>query len=150
MWTRVKDTLNHWKDKANQGNRKRRNLKEQVRYYQNQNAELRYEIGCLRQRSAPKKVPNHHYPAQMIALAVFIVVRGGSLRVAAAAAEFLAYLMGWDSYKCLETNCGYLSQQTDRMDAGCTALCSQNGYLLQYTPGTRRETSAIAVLFGYH
>jgi hypothetical protein len=31
----------------------------------------------------------------MIALAVFIVINGGSLRCAAASAQFLASLMGW-------------------------------------------------------
>lgn len=44
----------------------------------------------------PDKVFNHLYPAQMIVLAVFIVVHGGgSLRCAAATVEFYAQMMGW-------------------------------------------------------
>ena len=49
----------------------------------------------LRVISDPKAVFNCHYPAQMMALAVFIVLHGGSLRCAAATAGFYAELMGW-------------------------------------------------------
>jgi hypothetical protein len=54
------------------------------------------EIAGLRARLAPEKVPYHTYPAQMMALAVFMVVQGGaSLRCAATTVEFFSNLMGW-------------------------------------------------------
>lgn len=44
----------------------------------------------------PQPIARHTYPAQMITLAVFIVVvGGGSLRCAAKTVAFFAYLMGW-------------------------------------------------------
>lgn len=56
---------------------------------QQENAELKAQL-------APRKVYNCTYPAQMMALAVFVVLNGGSLRCAAATAGFYAQLMGWD------------------------------------------------------
>ena len=43
----------------------------------------------------PQKVFNRSYPAQMMALAVFVALHGGHLRCATATAGFYAELMGW-------------------------------------------------------
>jgi len=59
-------------------------------------AELERHIEAQNQILDPQLIPRHSYPAQMIALAVFIVVvGGGSLRCAAKTVSFFACLMGW-------------------------------------------------------
>ncbi len=50
----------------------------------------------LKSISQPERVFACHYPAQMMVLAVFIVLHGGSLRCAAATIGFYSSeLMGW-------------------------------------------------------
>jgi hypothetical protein len=45
----------------------------------------------------PDKLADHHYPIQMIALAVFIVTQAnGSLRCAAKTVGYFATMMGWE------------------------------------------------------
>lgn len=56
---------------------------------------LEQENARLRGLSEPQPVCGHTYPAQMMAIAVFIVVCGGSLRLAAKTAGFYADLMAW-------------------------------------------------------
>ena len=98
MRTPLKDTINRLKDKIKEQSISRRKSKEQARYYKEQNQKLRQQVAELRQRLTAQRVAHHHYPAQMMAIAVFIAVHGGSLRVAAAAAAFLAQLFGWSGY----------------------------------------------------
>lgn len=95
MWAHAKATINRLKITAKRRTIDRRRLRERVKYWQQRVAYLEAENERLRRIADPKPVFNHKYPAQMIALAVFIVINGGSLRCAAASAQFLASLMGW-------------------------------------------------------
>jgi hypothetical protein len=56
---------------------------------------LESELQELRSRTDPMKIPNHHYPVQLILLAICVVQNHGSLRCAAAVVECMAQLMGW-------------------------------------------------------
>jgi len=96
MRTPFKVSSNHWKTKCQNKTKEKRQLKAeiarlraQVRHLQSKSIELR----CL---TEAQKLKKHHYPVQMIAMAVFIVVHaGGSLRCAAKTIGFLSQLMGW-------------------------------------------------------
>jgi hypothetical protein len=58
---------------------------------------LKAENAALKAKAAPLQVVAHTYPAQLIAIAVFIVVHGnGSLRCAAKTVGFIAQLLGWE------------------------------------------------------
>lgn len=58
---------------------------------------LEEELKSLKSRYEPQMLPNHTYPLQMIALAIFIVVHAkGSLRCAAKTTGFFARMMGWE------------------------------------------------------
>lgn len=95
MWARLKVRYSELKNRGKLRTIERRRLKDQIRYLRKVNGQLREELQTNRYMLEPQQVFNHHYPAQMIALAVFIVLRGGSLRCAAATAHFYAELMGW-------------------------------------------------------
>lgn len=95
MWARTKGTINRLKTKAKGRTQERRRLGDRLKYSQQRVLWLEAENERLRLIAEPRPVFNHKYPAQMIALAVFIVINGGSLRCAAATAQFLARLMGW-------------------------------------------------------
>lgn len=95
--TRLKFTIRKLKNKLTAGTRERRRLKAIIRRRDHRISSLEAENRVLRKRLAPIKVANHHYPAQMIAMAVFIVVHAnGSLRCAAKTVAYYAKLMGWD------------------------------------------------------
>lgn len=60
-------------------------------------SKLEAQLQQLRQLTQPQHIAGHVYPAQMVAMAVFIVVfASGSLRCAAKTIGFLSQLMGWD------------------------------------------------------
>ena len=57
---------------------------------------LENKVAALEARAAPVAIGGHTYPAQLIALAVFIVVHAnGSLRCAAKTVGFVSRLLGW-------------------------------------------------------
>jgi hypothetical protein len=95
MWAHVKATINRLKNTSKRRTIDRRRLCDRVNYWQQRVVCLEAENERLRRIADPWPVFNHKYPAQMIALAVFIVINGGSLRCAAASAQFLARLMEW-------------------------------------------------------
>lgn len=58
---------------------------------------MEHQVKELESRHAPQKLANHHFPIQMIMMALFIVVYAkGSLRCAAKTVDFYAHLMGWE------------------------------------------------------
>lgn len=104
MWTPLKATiflpiqrsLARAKESAKERTVERRRLKDQIRYQNETIAHLRAEVAQLKAITDPMAVFNCHYPAQMMVLAVFIVLHGGSLRCAAATVGFFSKeLMGW-------------------------------------------------------
>lgn len=100
MRARLKDTINRLKRVSKQRTKRRKREHEQLRSAQRRIVALESENAGLRARLRPTKIEQHRYPAELIALAVFIVVQaGGSLRCAAAAVGFTANLLGW-SYGC--------------------------------------------------
>jgi len=99
MWARLKATIKHSRSQAKEQTIGRRRLKDKLKYQDAKIARLDAEVARLRKIAEPEKVFNHSYPAQMIVLAVYIVVHaGGSLRCAAKSAAFFAQMMGWASY----------------------------------------------------
>ncbi|WP_420458361.1 hypothetical protein [Neolewinella sp.] len=97
MRTRFKITLHRLKNQLSAGRRERRRLLATLRRREAHIARLTAQRDALQRRLAPTSVPNHHYPAEMIALAVFMVVQAGaSLRCAAKTVAYFAGLMGWD------------------------------------------------------
>jgi hypothetical protein len=95
MWTRLKVKYSQLKYRSKLRTNERRQLKDQIRYLRQANEKLRLQCEAYRLQLEPHAVFNHHYPAQMMALAVFMVLRGASLRCAAASVSFYAELMGW-------------------------------------------------------
>ncbi len=97
MRTRLKAKLLRWKTKSLAATKKRRALVARLRRSQQRIKELEEQVAHLKQITEPIRVANHVYPAQLIALAVFIVVQAkGSLRCAAKTVGFVAQMMGWD------------------------------------------------------
>lgn len=97
MQARFKVTPLRWKSKASAYRRDKRRLQARLVRRDKRIAQLEADNERLRRLTQPMRVDHHHYPAQMIALAVFIVVHGnGSLRCAAKTAAFFARLMGWN------------------------------------------------------
>lgn len=94
-WAHLKATISRLKLRSKSGTAARRQLVDQIRYRDQTIIQLRAEVADLKSRTDPRPVFNCVYPAQMMALAVFIVLHGGSLRCAAATAGFYAELMGW-------------------------------------------------------
>lgn len=100
MWTRFKVRYFHLKERSKLRTQERSKLKDQIRYLRRANERLREQCEAYRIQLEPQPVFNHHYPAQMMALAVFMVLRGASLRCTAASVRFYAELMGWqDRFK---------------------------------------------------
>lgn len=96
MGTQIKATLLNWKNKCLAATKKRRQLEARLRRSEQRNTKLRAELAELKQRIEPQRVPHHTYPAQLIALAVFIVVHAkGSLRCAAKTIGYVSELLGW-------------------------------------------------------
>lgn len=96
MQAQLKIKLSHWKFKCIFSTQVKRMLSARLYRREKRISELESEIIRLREITEPQRVPAHTYPAQMIALAVFMVVHAGSsLRCAAKTAGFFSYLMGW-------------------------------------------------------
>lgn len=96
MRARIKATVRRWKGKALAATRRQRLLRAQLVRSQARVLRLEAELQTLKDAVAPLPVAGHTYPAQLIALAVFIVVHAnGSLRCAARTVGFMAGLLGW-------------------------------------------------------
>jgi hypothetical protein len=96
MWARLKATKVRWCERAKSKNDQCRQLREQLVKEQAKVNVLELELARLRLITQPVKVFNCHYPAQMMTMAIFIILHGGSLRCAAATVGFYAELMGWN------------------------------------------------------
>lgn len=97
MQARLKDRLENWKVKCFSKTREKKYMQNHIRRINHRVMELENELSACKKKLSPDRIPNHTYPSQMVALAVFIVVVGnGSLRCAAKTVEFFALLMGWD------------------------------------------------------
>ncbi|MFT7057242.1 MAG: hypothetical protein ACJAR3_002888 [Roseivirga sp.] len=94
-WAPFKVKLYRLKSQANECTGQRKRLKGQLRYRDAVIAKQQARIKELEALTMPQRVFNCTYPAQMMTLAIFVVLNGGSLRCAAATAGFLAELMGW-------------------------------------------------------
>ena len=96
MRARLKAKAQRWKNKALSATTSRRLLRARLRRSQAQLARLKKQTAELKARTAPLTISGHTYPAQLVALAVFIVVHAnGSLRCAAKTVGFVALLLGW-------------------------------------------------------
>jgi hypothetical protein len=95
-WAHLKVALRRLQSSGKKRTRDRKRLKDQLRYQEAVITKLSLGIDQLEAITAPQPVFNCVYPAQMMALAVFIVLHGGSLRCAAATVGFYSReLMGW-------------------------------------------------------
>lgn len=95
-WARLKSTIFRLHQRSKQRTGQCRRLKDQIRDRDETIANLRAEAAQFKGNAEPEPVFNCHYPAQMMVLAVFIVLHGGSLRCAAATVGFYSSeLMGW-------------------------------------------------------
>lgn len=115
MWARLQDKLFQVKQTSKVRTLPHKSVRRRLHRTEASIIEQKTEIARLRDRFAPQRVPNHTYPAQMIALAVFMVVQAGaSLRCAASTTAFFASLMGWSYQRPSHTTvrdwvvrCGY-------------------------------------------
>ena len=97
MQAQVKNTILHLKNKICDKVLRINVLKSRVFRRDERLSIAKAENENLQECIKPQPIKNHHYPAQMIALAVFMVVYGNcSLRSAAKTLEFFALLMGWN------------------------------------------------------
>lgn len=95
-WAHLKDTLRRLQSTAKKRTVDRKRLKDRLRYQDGVIDKHQARIKELEEVTTPQPVFNCVYPAQMMALAVFIVLNGGSLRCAAATVGFYSQeLMGW-------------------------------------------------------
>lgn len=95
MRARLKATIFRLHCRLKKNTRYRRRLKDQIRHRDAMIVKLEAQIGELQAITNPQPVFNCVYPAQMMALCVYIILHGGSLRCAAATAGFYAEMMGW-------------------------------------------------------
>lgn len=95
MQTPIKITLKYWKDKTKAVRGLSEIYRLRLRRRDARIAKLEARIAELESIITPEQVYAHHYPAQMMALAVFTVVAGGSYRLAAKVVWFYAQMMGW-------------------------------------------------------
>lgn len=96
MRARLKAKALRWKNTAMQATKSRRLLHAQLRRSQRRVAKLEKKVAALEAQAAPISISDHTYPAQLIALAVFIIVHAnGSLRCAAKTVGFVSQMLGW-------------------------------------------------------
>lgn len=135
MRARLKAKVLRWKTTALSGTKSRRLLKAQLRRSQHRAAALEKKVAELEAQAAPLRIPGHTYPAQLIALAVFIVVHAnGSLRCAAKTVGFVARLLGWGfdtpshtSVRRWVMRCGHFQlQQAARLSGDYVALLDES------------------------
>ena len=135
MQARLKAKVLRWKTTALRGTKSRRLLQAQLRRSQHRAATLEKKVAELEAQAAPLRIPGHTYPAQLIALAVFIVVHAnGSLRCAAKTAGFVAQLLGWGfgtpshtSVRRWVMRCGHFQlQQAAQLSGDYVALLDES------------------------
>lgn len=96
MRARLKVKLSNWKSRCLKKTKCKRSLRAHLQRLEQQVARLEAENARLRAITEPQSIARHVYPAQMIAMAIFIVVHaGGSLRCASKTLGFLSEMMGW-------------------------------------------------------
>ncbi|MCB9039599.1 MAG: hypothetical protein H6557_23525 [Lewinellaceae bacterium] len=95
MRAQLKATIFRLHRRLQKNIRQRRRLKGQIRHRDAMIVKLQAQVRELQAITKPQPVFNCVYPAQMMALAVYIVLHGGPLRCAAATAGFYAEMMGW-------------------------------------------------------
>lgn len=89
MQTQVKTTIFRLKEKVFSRYKEVGLLRAKIKRQEARLASLEAVIETQKHRLEPQQVPNHVYPAQMVALAIFIVVvGGGSLRCASKSVAF--------------------------------------------------------------
>ena len=122
----IKSTIFQWRNKAKQGTRTKRYLEAYIRRKNQRIARLEEQNAALQKQLQPTRIYGHTYPAEMICLAVFMVIAGCSYRASARTLGFYAKLMGWNFKAPSHTNvrnwvlrCGYGSmQQTAQRSSG--------------------------------
>lgn len=96
MRARLKAKAQRWKFTALRATKKQRLYRERLRRCHNRTARLEDQVRKLEKITQPRRIPNHTYPAQMIAMAIFMVTQAQvSLRGAAKSVGYLSKLMGW-------------------------------------------------------
>jgi hypothetical protein len=96
MRAQLKATAQRWKNTAMRSTKRHRLQLARLKRSQRRVSKLEAELTALKSLTSPVSVKNHTYPAQLIALAIFMVVHGGSsLRCAAKTVGFVAQLLGW-------------------------------------------------------
>ena len=96
MRARLKAKAQRWKNTAIEATKSRRLLKAQLRRSRQRVSLLENKVATLQAQAAPMAISGHTYPAQLVALAVFIVVHAnGSLRCAAKTVGFVSQMLGW-------------------------------------------------------
>ncbi len=97
MGARLKATIQRWKNNALEGTKRHRLTQARLKRSQRRVKKLEAELEQMKALTCPLAIEGHVYPAQLIALAVFIVVQAkGSLRCAAKTVGFVARLLSWD------------------------------------------------------
>ncbi|MBC6995051.1 hypothetical protein QWY85_12085 [Neolewinella lacunae] len=113
----------------------RRLLQAQLRRSQQRVISLENKVAGLQALAAPIPVTGHTYPAQLIALGIFIVVHAnGSLRCAAKTVGFVAQLLGWSfgtpshtSVRRWVMRCGHFQlQQVAQLSGNYIALLDES------------------------
>ncbi len=96
MRARLKATIQRWKNTALNATKRHRLQNARLKRSQGRIAKLEAELAELRAATSPLPIANHTYPAQLVALAVFMVVHAkSSLRCAAKTVGFVAQFLGW-------------------------------------------------------
>lgn len=135
MRARTKAKILRWKKTALAATKSRRLLKARLGRSQKRVIQLEKENAALKANCAPLPILGHTYPAQLIALAVFIVVHAnGSLRCAAKTVGFVSELLGWNfgvpshtSVRRWVMRCGHFQlQQTVHLSGNYVALLDES------------------------
>lgn len=135
MRARLKAKALRWKNTAKEATKSKRLLRAQLRRSRQRVIALENKVAALEVQAAPTAIAGHTYPAQLIALAVFIVVHAnGSLRCAAKTVGFVAQLFGWKfnapshtSVRRWVTRCGLFQlQQTRQLSGNYVALLDES------------------------
>jgi hypothetical protein len=93
---RLKAKVLIWKTNCLNKTKDKRALKACLKRSVEHVARLEAEMVRLKAITEPQRVANHVYPAQMIAIAVYMVIHGGaSLRCTSKTIAFLSQMMGW-------------------------------------------------------
>lgn len=97
MGARSKGTYLRFIVKVTAQRREMKRLRAALRRRDQQIAHLKAQNEQLTKKLQPTKVAGHRYPAEMIALAIFMVTHANaSLRCAAKTVGYMAMLLGWD------------------------------------------------------